>query len=180
MFRDAGVTLDSSLSFSQHVMNTCRSAFLELRHIGLIRKYLTGDVAKTIVCSLVLSKLDYCNRILQGLSTCRLKKWQKVQNDVARITVRMPKTEHTTPLLRMLHWLPISNSIAYKIDSICHTSFTTSMFLCPCCLIFVVVQFKFHVKHFELFKTKHYIKYPLLLLYKYIIQIYNTILLATK
>ena len=42
LLRDLGVTLDSSLSFNQHVMNTCRSAFLELRHIGLIRKYLTS------------------------------------------------------------------------------------------------------------------------------------------
>ena len=64
MLRDLGVTLDSSLSFNQHVMNTCMSAFLELRRIGLIRKYLTVDAAKTIVCSLVLSRFDYCNRIL--------------------------------------------------------------------------------------------------------------------
>ena len=27
MLRDLGVTLDSSFSFNQHVMNTCRSAF---------------------------------------------------------------------------------------------------------------------------------------------------------
>ena len=36
----------------------------------------------------------------------------------------MPRTEHTTPFLRMLQWLPISSRIAYKIDSICHTSLT--------------------------------------------------------
>ena len=41
---------------------------------------------------------------------------QRVQNTAARITLRMPKTEHTTPLLRMLHWLPIPSRIAYKID----------------------------------------------------------------
>ena len=41
MLRDLGITLDSSLSFDQHVMNACRYAFLELRRIGLIRKYLT-------------------------------------------------------------------------------------------------------------------------------------------
>ena len=41
---------------------------------------------------------------------------------------------------------------------------TRSMFLCPCCLIFVVVQFKYHVKCLELFKIRSYIKYPLLLL----------------
>ena len=34
--------------------------------------------------------------------------------------------EHTIPLHRMLHWLSISSRIAYKIDSICHTSLTTA------------------------------------------------------
>ena len=38
MLQDLGATLDSSLSFNQYVMNTCRSAFLELRGIGLTRK----------------------------------------------------------------------------------------------------------------------------------------------
>ena len=73
MLRDLGVTLDSSLSFSQHVMNTCRSAFLELRRIGLIRKYLTVDATKAIVCFLVLSRFDYCNSILSGHPNVLLK-----------------------------------------------------------------------------------------------------------
>ena len=107
-------------------MNTCRSAFLELRRIGLIRKYLTVDAAKTIVCSLVLSRLDYCNSILSGSPKCLIQKLQRAQNTAARITLRMPRTEHTTPLLRMLHWLPIPSRIAYKIDSLCHTALTTA------------------------------------------------------
>ena len=76
MLRDLGVTLDSSLSFNQHVMNTYRSAFLELKRIGLIRKYLTADAAKTIVCSLVLSRLDYYNSILSGSPKCLIQKLQ--------------------------------------------------------------------------------------------------------
>ena len=58
MLRDLRVTLDSSLSFNQHVMNTCRSTCLELRRISLIHKYLTVDSIKTFMCSLVLSRLD--------------------------------------------------------------------------------------------------------------------------
>ena len=45
------------------------------------------------------------------------KKLQQVQNGAARITLRMSRTEHTTLLLRMLHWLPVSSRMAYKIDS---------------------------------------------------------------
>ena len=74
MLQNLGVILDSSLSFNQHVKNTCRSAFMELRRIGLIGKYLTVDAAKTIVCSLVLSRLDYCNSILSGSPKCLIQK----------------------------------------------------------------------------------------------------------
>ena len=85
----------------------------------MIRKYLTVDAAKTIVCSLVLSRLDYCNSILSRSPKCLIQKLQRVQDTAARITLRMPRTEHTTPLLRMLRWLPIPSRIAYKIDSMC-------------------------------------------------------------
>ena len=34
--RNLGVTLDSTLSLHQHVMNVCRVAYLELRHINSI------------------------------------------------------------------------------------------------------------------------------------------------
>ena len=71
MLRDLGVTLDSSLSLNQH---GSRSAFLELRRIGFIRKYLTEDATETIVCSLVLSRLDYCNSILSGSPKFLIKK----------------------------------------------------------------------------------------------------------
>ena len=61
-----------------------------------------------------------------GSPKCLIQKPQRVQNTAARITLKMPRTEHTTPLLRMLHWLPIPSRIAYKIDSLCHTALTTA------------------------------------------------------
>ena len=71
-------------------------------------------------------KTWYCNSILSGSPKCLIQKFQRVQNTAARITLRMPRTEHTTPLLRMLHWLPIPSRIAYKIESLCHTALTTA------------------------------------------------------
>ena len=66
--RNLGVTLDSTLSLHQRVMNVCRVAYLELRCINSIQNLLSVDAVKTLVCSLVLSRLDYCNSILVGLS----------------------------------------------------------------------------------------------------------------
>ena len=65
--RNLGVTLDSTLSLHQHVMNVCRVAYIELRRINIIRNLLSVDAVKTVVCSLVLSRLDYCNSLLVGL-----------------------------------------------------------------------------------------------------------------
>ena len=65
--RNLGVSLNSTLLLHQHVMNVCKVAYLELRRINSIRNLLSVDAVKTLVCSLVLSCLDYCNSLLVGL-----------------------------------------------------------------------------------------------------------------
>ena len=82
--RNLGITLDSTLSLHQHVMNVCRVAYLELRHINSIRNLLSVDAVKTLVCSLVLSRPDYCNSLLVGLPQYLIKRLQGVQNAAAR------------------------------------------------------------------------------------------------
>ena len=77
--RNLGVTLDSTLSLHQHVLNICKRAFLELQCINSIRNFLTIDAIKILVCSLVLLCIDYCNSLLSGLPQCLLKKIQYVQ-----------------------------------------------------------------------------------------------------
>ena len=82
--RYLGITLDSTLSLHQHVMNVCRVACLELRHIISIRNLLSVDAVKTLVCSFVLSRLDYCNSLLVDLPQYLIKRLQGVQNVAAR------------------------------------------------------------------------------------------------
>ena len=74
--RNFGVTLDSTLSLHQHVMNVCRVAYLELRRINSIRNLLSVDAVKTLVRSLVLSRLDYCYSLLVGLPQYLIKRLQ--------------------------------------------------------------------------------------------------------
>ena len=56
-------------TWKKHVSTVCRSTFFrKLRNIGRIRKFLTTDVTKTLMSSLVTSKLDCCNSLLVGIS----------------------------------------------------------------------------------------------------------------
>ena len=67
---------DDKLSVKQQVSNICQSAYLELRRISSIRHVLTVDVTQTLVTSLVLSRLDYCNSILSGIPQQLIDKLQ--------------------------------------------------------------------------------------------------------
>ena len=75
--KNLGVTLDSNLSMSQHISNTCKAAYIQIRHISSIRHLLTTQATQTHVCSLVLSRLDYCNSLLSGCPQYLLDKLQK-------------------------------------------------------------------------------------------------------
>ena len=113
--RNLGFTLDRTLLLQQHVMNVCRVAYLELRHINSIRNLLSVDAVKTLVCSLVLSHLDYCNSLLVGLPLYLIKRLQGVQNTTARSILRTPRSEHISPLLQKFHWLPVNRRTLHKV-----------------------------------------------------------------
>ncbi|WP_419607217.1 reverse transcriptase domain-containing protein, partial [Thiolapillus sp.] len=118
--RNLGVIFDDKLSMKQQVSKICQSAYLELRRISSIRHVLTVDATKTLVTSLVLSRLDYCNSLLSGIPQQLIDKLQKVQNCSARLIFKTSKCTHVSPLLAKLHWLPIAQRIDYKISSLCY------------------------------------------------------------
>ena len=96
-----------------------KSLCFQLRRIGLVRKYLNEETTKTLVTSLILSRLDYCNSLLAGLNNKYLNRLQVIQNNAARLITRPKKTDNVTPLLKELHWLPVKERIIFKICVMC-------------------------------------------------------------
>ena len=97
----------------------CQLVYLEVRRIGSIRQYLSVETTKTLVSSLVLSRLDYCNALIAGCPQVLLDKIQRVINCSARLIYKASKSAHITSLLFDLHWLPTSSWIQYKIALTC-------------------------------------------------------------
>ena len=111
--KSLGVVLDSSLTRCNHISSVCRSAYLELCRISTIRPFLTTSATATLVCSRVLSRIDYCNSLLTGITSDQIAGLQRIQNNSARLIFHKRRSEHVTPMLISLHWLPIKRRIKY-------------------------------------------------------------------
>ena len=74
----------------------------------------------------MLSHLDYCNSLLVGLPQYLIKRLQGVQHAAARSILRTPRSEHISPLLQNLHWLPVNRRTLPKVAALCHSSLSGS------------------------------------------------------
>jgi len=113
--RNIGVIFDDEMLMKENITSVCKKSIFHLRNIGRIRRYLTHDSCTTLVHSLVSSRIDYCNSLLVNLPATSLDKLQRVLNTAARIVSLRPKSEHITPVLFSLHWLPVKQRIDYKV-----------------------------------------------------------------
>ena len=114
--KNIGAILDSDMSMTQHINSTIRCCYAHLRKVAYIRPYLTQNATETLVNSLITSRLDYVNALLFGLPDTSMNKLQLLQNSTVKLIFKKKKTDHVTPLLKSLHWLPIDFRVQYKIN----------------------------------------------------------------
>uniref|UniRef100_A0A8C5A3Y9 Reverse transcriptase domain-containing protein n=1 Tax=Gadus morhua TaxID=8049 RepID=A0A8C5A3Y9_GADMO len=113
--RNLGVIFDSTLSLEPHIRHTVKTSFYHLHNIAKIRSSLTSHAAERLIHAFISSRLDYCNSLLAGISTTSINRLQLVQNAAARPLTHTKVWHHITPVLKNLHWLPISHRIHYKL-----------------------------------------------------------------
>ena len=113
--RDLGVIVQDDLSMKTHINNMCKSAALGLHRIGKIRHLLDRSTTEKLVHAFIFSHLDSNNGLLLGVPDSQLTRLQRIQNSAARLVMRKKKFDHITPLLRILHWLPIRSRIKFKV-----------------------------------------------------------------
>ena len=62
-----------------------------------------------------MGHIDYCNTLFFGLPSVHLLKLQCLQNAAAQLISNVPQYSHITPVLCLLHWLPVKFRIDFKI-----------------------------------------------------------------
>ena len=91
-------------------------AFYHLRNISHIRKYISYHTTEILMHAFVKSRLDFCNSLLYGIPQNVPKRLHSVQNAAAGVVTLTGKTEHFTPILEGLHWLPVEQRVIFKIE----------------------------------------------------------------
>ena len=52
---------------------------------------------------------------LSGVPKRLLQRLQRVQNKAARVVTRTNRYDHISPVLKRLHWLPVTQRVQYKV-----------------------------------------------------------------
>jgi len=112
--KSLGVVIVSRLTFDTHVKAVCKACNYHTWALRHVRHCLPLPVAQTLACSIVGSRLDYCNSVLFGAPKASIAKLQRTQNMLSRVVLNKPRRIHSTELLKTLHWLPVKERIYYK------------------------------------------------------------------
>jgi len=113
--KSLGVTLDRSLCFDQHVSNVVKASNFNIRALRHIRPMLDKTVANTIACSIVSTRLDYCNSLLYGTSKSNIQRLQRIQNTLAHVVCGTKKRDHIKPVLHDLHWFRFLSASSIRL-----------------------------------------------------------------
>ena len=100
---------------------------------------LKREVTNTVACSIVSTRLDYCNSLLYGTTAKNLDKLQHVQNALARVVSGTTRRNHIRPVLKKSHWLPVVQRVQCKVAVITHKILSTRQ---PQYLADIVTEYK--------------------------------------
>ena len=113
--KNLGVVLNSSLSFRCHIDSIVKTCNFHIRNLYIIKDLVNRKNLVTLVHSLIVSKVYYCNSLFVGLPNVILKRVQSVLNRTARVIFNLPPRVPTTSSLIELHLLPLKARIEFKI-----------------------------------------------------------------
>ena len=95
--------MEAQLKSQTHITKVCGTAYSTVKNIARVWKLLTPEAARIIIQGLVISKLDYCNALLIGVSAHQMNKLQIVQNMCCRIIKNLRKYDHISDAMKDLY-----------------------------------------------------------------------------
>ena len=116
-FKILGIKFNQHLSWKEHINTVTKSCFAALKSLNLFKRAANLLLRKSLVESLVLSKINYGNVLLGDLPKSEIKRLQKVQNAAAGYVLRRHADINDVLSLK---WLPVAESIESSLAKTIH------------------------------------------------------------
>ena len=85
----------------------------------MISRSLSHNATVTLVHAFVTSRIDHCSSVLVGLPLGLIERLDRVLRSAARLIGHIPKYAPVSAYMRdVLHWLPASQRISYRIAAL--------------------------------------------------------------
>ena len=117
-----GFTINSHLDYSDHISIMIRNANYFLYNIRKSRNKLTFSMTKSLIHSLVFSRLIYCCSLLCNLPLKLMLKLEKIQRRAIRTLYKLKFSSivSISTLMRSLGWLKFRYLCRYRLLCITH------------------------------------------------------------
>ena len=111
-----GAYIDSSISFTEHITRLEKTCYFYIRQLRSIRRSLTIESSHALVRALVLTCLDYCNRLLGRALKCLLSPLSGILRRASRLILLLPwMSSVANRICTELHWLEIPSRVTFKL-----------------------------------------------------------------
>ena len=118
--RDLGVQLDFEQK-NAHTTKQRRPAFFHLRRLRQLKRFADETMLQRLVTALILSRIDYGNVVLAGLSQSTIVLLHRVINATVGLMAVLGPRDHITENLKVLHWLPVQYHNKFKLCVMIHS-----------------------------------------------------------
>ena len=125
--RNLGVTIDSCLTWENHVkiiQDRCFGILIGLYHA---KKLLPKELLPRIIDALVMSHIRYGLQVYGNAGRELIKKIEKIVRFAARVISGRGKYEHISDVISQLGWLGVQQLIDYSDLCLLHKVLTTGM-----------------------------------------------------
>ena len=104
-----------NLNLKEHISQKIYKGMTNFTRIRPVRRFISVDACMALVIMLCIFHLDYGNSLLYGLPKKTVGRYQLMQKICDKLTLWESKYVRSTEPLCRLHWLPIQQSIEFKI-----------------------------------------------------------------
>jgi len=110
-----GVTIDSNLSWNEHVSTVCKSLSFKVSQLSRSRNVVSKDMMLTIYNSIIQPTIDYAITVWGHTTMTNINRIQRLQNLAARIIMNNFDYINTrgNDLVKQLKWMNVSERIKY-------------------------------------------------------------------